>query len=94
MKPNAILINTARGPIVDQVALYKALKEKRIFAAALDVFEKEPIDMNDPLIKLDNVVLLPHLGSASLKTREVSVQTIILIAYRCCSKNIVQRRWR
>jgi phosphoglycerate dehydrogenase-like enzyme len=51
-------------------ALYHALKEKRIFAAALDVFEKEPIDPNDPLIKLDNVVLLPHLGSASLKTRE------------------------
>eukprot|EP01102_Stenamoeba_stenopodia_P009353 TRINITY_DN2755_c0_g1_i1.p1 TRINITY_DN2755_c0_g1~~TRINITY_DN2755_c0_g1_i1.p1 ORF type:complete len:748 (+),score=221.89 TRINITY_DN2755_c0_g1_i1:136-2379(+) len=78
MKPNAILINTARGPIVDQAALYKALKEKRIFAAALDVFEKEPIDMNDPLLKLDNVVLLPHLGSASLKTREA----MAMITYR------------
>lgn len=70
MKPNAILINTARGPIVDQKALYDALKARRIFAAALDVFEKEPIDLKDPILTLDNVVVLPHLGSASLKTRE------------------------
>ncbi|MBC7328194.1 D-glycerate dehydrogenase [bacterium] len=69
MKPTAILVNTARGAVVDQKALYKALKEKRIFGAGLDVYEKEPIDKDDPLIELDNVVLLPHIGSASVETR-------------------------
>lgn len=70
MKPTAILVNTARGAVVDQKALYKVLKEKRIFGAGLDVYEKEPIDKDDPLIELDNVVLLPHIGSASVETRE------------------------
>ncbi len=69
MKPTAILVNTARGAVVDQRALYKVLKEKRIFGAGLDVYEKEPIDKDDPLIELDNVVLLPHIGSASVETR-------------------------
>lgn len=69
MKPTAILVNTARGAVVDQKALYRALKEKRIFGAGLDVYEKEPIDKDDPLIELDNVVLLPHIGSASVETR-------------------------
>jgi glyoxylate reductase len=69
MKPTAILINTARGAVVDQKALYKALKERRIFGAGLDVYEKEPIDADDPLLELDNVVLLPHIGSASVETR-------------------------
>lgn len=69
MKPTAILVNTARGPIVDQKALYKVLKERRIFGAGLDVYEKEPIDKDDPLLELDNVVLLPHIGSASVATR-------------------------
>jgi len=69
MKPTAILINTARGAVVDQKALYKALKERRIFGAGLDVYEKEPIDADDPLMELDNVVLLPHIGSASVETR-------------------------
>jgi len=69
MKPTAILINTARGAVVDQKALYKALKERRIFGAGLDVYEKEPIEADDPLLELDNVVLLPHIGSASVETR-------------------------
>jgi len=69
MKPTAILINTARGAVVDQKALYKALKERRIFGAGLDVYEKEPIEADDPLMELDNVVLLPHIGSASVETR-------------------------
>lgn len=70
MKPTAILVNTARGAVVDQKALYKALKEKRIFGAGLDVYEKEPIDKDDPLMELDNVILLPHIGSASVETRK------------------------
>ena len=70
MKPTAYLINTSRGAVVDQRALYRALKERRIAGAALDVFEKEPIDQDDPLLELDNVVLTPHIGSASVETRK------------------------
>jgi glyoxylate reductase len=68
MKPNAILINTARGPIVDEKALVKALQEGKIAAAGLDVFENEPA-VEPELLKMENVVLVPHIASASLKTR-------------------------
>ncbi len=60
MKPTAYLINTARGPIVDQKALTKVLQENRIAGAGLDVFEQEPTDPNDPLLKLDNIIAAPH----------------------------------
>ena len=69
MKPTAVLVNTARGPVVDGTALAEALRERRIFAAGLDVFESEPMPREDPLLGLDNVVLLPHIGSASVATR-------------------------
>ena len=65
MKPTAYLINTSRGPIVDERALLEVLREKRIAGAALDVYAKEPLPMDDPLRTLDNVVLLPHLGYVS-----------------------------
>jgi glyoxylate reductase len=69
MKPTAVLINTSRGPVVDQKALYQALKSRQIFAAAIDVTEVEPIPAEDPLLTLDNLVITPHIGSASFTTR-------------------------
>ncbi|HET7847773.1 MAG TPA: D-2-hydroxyacid dehydrogenase family protein [Pseudolabrys sp.] len=65
MKPSAYLINTARAPIVDQAALLKALQDKKIAGAGLDVFEVEPLPLDHPYRKLDNVVLTPHLGYVS-----------------------------
>jgi phosphoglycerate dehydrogenase-like enzyme len=65
MKPTAYLINTARAPIVDQAALLKALQEKKIAGAGLDVFEVEPLPLDHPYRKLDNVVITPHLGYVS-----------------------------
>ena len=69
MKPMAVLVNTSRGPVVNERDLYRALKDRRIFAAGLDVFDTEPIRSDNPLLELDNVVLLPHIGSASIATR-------------------------
>jgi len=65
MKPTAYLINTSRGPVIDEPALIKALQEKWIAGAGLDVFEKEPVDPDNPLFKMDNVVVTPHSASAS-----------------------------
>ncbi|MCD6160045.1 MAG: D-glycerate dehydrogenase [Kosmotoga sp.] len=69
LKPNAILINTARGPVIDEKALIKVLKERRIYGAGLDVFENEPY-IPQELMELDNVVLLPHIGTATIETRQ------------------------
>jgi lactate dehydrogenase-like 2-hydroxyacid dehydrogenase len=68
MKPGAVLINTARGPVVDEAALVAALTERRIAAAGLDVYEEEP-RVHPGLLALENAVLLPHLGSATVETR-------------------------
>ncbi len=69
MKPNAVLVNTARGEVIDQVALAQALLQGRIFAAGLDVTTPEPIDPNDPLRLRDNCLILPHIGSATEDAR-------------------------
>jgi len=69
MKRTACLVNTSRGPVVDEKALYKALKEGWIWGAGLDVWEKEPVEMDNPLLKLDSVVVAPHIASASIETR-------------------------
>jgi len=70
MKPNVVLINTSRGPVVDMDALYEALKERRIFAAGLDVTEPEPLPSDSPLLTLDNVIVAPHIASASKTARD------------------------
>jgi glyoxylate reductase len=69
MKSEAVLINTSRGPVVDEAALADALAEGRIFAAGLDVYEKEP-EVHPKLLELENAVLAPHIGSASVETRD------------------------
>ncbi|XP_030571894.1 glyoxylate reductase/hydroxypyruvate reductase [Drosophila novamexicana] len=70
MKANCIFINTSRGGVVDQNALYEALHSKRILAAGLDVTTPEPLPLDSPLLKLDNIVVLPHIGSADIETRK------------------------
>jgi glyoxylate reductase len=69
MKRTAILVNLARGPVVDTAALTEALAQRRIYAAGLDVTDPEPLPRDHPLLKLDNVTIAPHLGSATVQTR-------------------------
>lgn len=83
MKNTAYLINTSRGQVIDERSLIKALNGKWIAGAALDVFEREPLKPNSPLIRMDNVVLLPHIGSATYQVRskmsEIAAHNIIEI---------------
>ena len=69
MKPTATLVNVARGAVVDAMALTEALATKRIHAAALDVTDPEPLPRDHPLLKLNNIIITPHLGSATVETR-------------------------
>src|SRR3990172_1043578 len=69
MKPASVLVNTARGPLLDHEALFDALRERRIAAAALDVTEPEPLPADHPLLTLDNLIVTPHVASASVATR-------------------------
>ena len=102
MKPTAVLVNTARGTIVDQRALWRFLKERRIAAAAIDVSEQEPIAPDDPLLGLDNIIITPHIASASVATRLAMAKIAadnLLAALRgevpphCVNREAV-RRWR
>jgi len=70
MKPNAVLVNTSRGPVIDMDALYEALRNHKIFAAGLDVTDPEPLPMDHPLLTLDNFVIAPHIASASRSARD------------------------
>lgn len=81
MKKNAVFVNTSRGPVVDQKALIKALQEKTIYGAGLDVTVPEPLPLDSPLFKMKNCVILPHIGSATIDTRNAMAELT--------SKNIV-----
>src|SRR5699024_154687 len=74
MKPKSIIVNGSRGSVINESDLIRALKNKIIGGAGLDVYEKEPIDRTNELINLDNVVLTPHIGSATAETREMMVE--------------------
>ena len=77
MKPTATLVNVARGPVVDQDALAEALASRKIHAAALDVTDPEPLPRDHPLLKLDNIIITPHLGSATEETRRKMAETSV-----------------
>lgn len=93
MKETAILINTARGGIVNENDLYQALSEGEIWAAGLDVFEQEPVSLDHPLLTLPNVVTLPHIGSASIVTRmkmaEVASDNLLKVLNGEIPRNVV-----
>jgi glyoxylate reductase len=97
MKPTAVLINTARGPVVDEVALVRALRERRIFAAGLDVYEEEP-KLAPGLMQLENAVLLPHLGSATVETRSamgrLMAENVVAVLRGGVPPNLVNRDWK
>jgi glyoxylate reductase len=93
MKKSSIFINTARGGIVNEDDLYNALKNEEIWAAGLDVFEQEPISLDHPLLTLPNVVTIPHIGSASIKTRlkmaELAAENLLLAVTNQTPKHVV-----
>jgi phosphoglycerate dehydrogenase-like enzyme len=93
MKKTAYLINTSRGPVIDEEALSKALREKSIAGAGLDVFEEEPVDQSSSLLKLENVVTTPHIASGSVETRTkmaiLAAENLVSVLKREEPKNLV-----
>jgi 26S proteasome regulatory subunit N2 len=81
MKPTAFFINTSRGPLVDEAALIQALREKKISGAGLDVFDIEPLPLDHPLRKLENVTLTPHMGYVNDSNYEASLRVTTLTVW-------------
>ena len=92
MKPTAILVNTSRGPVVDEAALIEALRAGRLAGAALDVFEQEPLDPASPLIGMDNVILLPHLASYSDEGGLLHRQRVGQLAIQAAAGGLPERK--
>ncbi|MDN7241903.1 D-glycerate dehydrogenase [Planococcus sp. N028] len=92
MKETACLINVARGGIVEEAALYEALKAKKIWGAGLDVFEQEPVPTDHPLLSLPNVTVLPHIGSATVQTRLAMMDMNAEAIASCLSGKSVKNR--
>lgn len=97
MKPSAIFVNASRGPVVNEEDLYEALLNGEIAGAGLDVFEKEPIRSTHPLLKLSNVVALPHIGSSSVETRitmmKLCLDNISAVFEGRFPKTLVNKDW-
>ena len=100
MKPGAIVINTARGAVIDQRALYRSLKAGHLGGAGLDVTDPEPIAPGDPLLRLANVVITPHIGSASYTSRnkmaDIATHNVITVLEGrlprfCANRKVVLR---
>ena len=95
MQPTSYLINVSRGPVVDQQALTRALRERWIAGAGLDVFEEEPVDPADPLLKLDNVILAPHgicwTDECFLNNGRIACQSLLDLAAGQLPRNVVNR---
>ena len=92
MKPSAILINTSRGAVVDEPALIKALEAEIIAGAGLDVFEQEPIQPDNPLLKMDNVVLTPHIAAGTVDALRQKMQSVFANLQRFAEGKPIQDR--
>jgi phosphoglycerate dehydrogenase-like enzyme len=92
MKRSAVLINTSRGAVVDEPALVKALQEKVIAAAGLDVFEKEPIDPDNPLLQMDNVIVTPHISAGTVDALREKMQSVFENLQRCAAGQPIHDR--
>lgn len=92
MKETACLINVARGGVVEEAALYDALKAKKIWGAGLDVFEQEPVPTDHPLLTLPNVTVLPHIGSATVQTRLAMMEMNAEAIAACLAGRTVKNR--
>ena len=93
MKPTAVLINACRGPVVDEAALIRALQQKKIMAAGLDVLEEEPTPVDNPLLDMDNVIVTPHLAAFAQesydKSRAFAVQNAARVARGEAAQSVV-----
>jgi D-3-phosphoglycerate dehydrogenase len=92
MKRSAVFINTSRGAVVDEPALIRALQEKVVTGAGLDVFEKEPIDPDNPLLALDNVVLTPHIAAGTVDALTEKMRSVFENLQRCAAGDPIHDR--